>query len=566
MLPPSSALTNSLHRRAPPTRWPALLPLAMAALLSLLSVLSLLHLLSLPNSSTAALSPAQIQRACKATRFPDSCVATLSNASSLPSNPSPVELILSAVSASSENLPPAQAMARAILASSGANPNRSNAAGNCVEHLGASARRLAGVAAALPQGRAEDARAWLSAALLYQYDCFSALKYVNDTAQVDDAMRFLLSLTALTSNALSMLAAFQRYGADSAAWAPPQTERDGYWGAAAAAASAAGRARPGGFPSEASTVVCKGGAAAGCYATVQAAVDAAPDFGEDKFVIHIKQGVYEETVRVPFEKTNVVFLGDGTGKTVITGSVNAQMPGVSTYNTATLGVNGDGFMARGLTVQNAAGPGAHQAVAFRSDSDRSVVQEVEILGHQDTLYARSLRQLYRSCTIAGTVDFVFGNAAAVFEDCRVVVRPRQEGPEKGETNAVAAQGRTDPAQATGFVFRGCVVNGTDEYVAIFDRRPAAHRTYLGRPWKEYSRTVFVRCVLERVVRPEGWLPWSGDFALDTLFYGESQSSGPGGGAAGRVPWSSQIPPERAVLYSPETFIQGNDWIPTPSPS
>lgn len=221
-------------------------------------------------------------------------------------------------------------------------------------------------------------------------------------------------------------------------------------------------------------------------------------------------------------------------------------------------------MAKGLTFENTAGPDAHQAVAFRSDSDLSVLQEVEFLGHQDTLYARSLRQFYRSCRIAGTVDFIFGNSAAVFQDCLVLFRPRQLSPEKGETNAVTAHGRTDPAQATGFVFQSCVVNGTDEYMELYGRKPAAHRNYLGRPWKEYSRTVFIRCYLERLVRAEGWLPWTGDFALKTLFYGELESSGPGANPAARVPWSTQISPEHGDAYSVRSFIQGDDWVPASS--
>ena len=86
--------------------------------------------------------------------------------------------------------------------------------------------------------------------------------------------------------------------------------------------------------------MCKDGGA-GCYRTVHEAVNAAPDnvnVGEGRFVIHIKEGVYEERVRVPLKKRNVVFLGDGMGKTVITGSASVGgQPGMTTYNSATVG-------------------------------------------------------------------------------------------------------------------------------------------------------------------------------------------------------------------------------------
>ncbi|MQL85967.1 hypothetical protein Taro_018493 [Colocasia esculenta] len=528
----------------------------MASLLPMIPLLSLLF-------HTVA-STSVIEQACKATRFPDSCVSSLAHFPSLPANATPTDLILAAMSVSAQNQKTALSMVRDVLEASAGNPNRTNAAESCIEHMGYSERRLARVADVVPLGRIKDARTWVGAALLYQDGCFGGLKYVNGTKLVDDTMSFLVSLTHLTSNALSMLPAYERFGNDTSAWAPPQTERDGYWGDDAAAGwSDQGSSFSGGFPSDLpppKAKVCKDGGD-GCYRTVQEAVNAAPDNGTERFVIYIKEGVYKETVRIPFEKTNVVFLGDGMGKTIITGSLNVGMVGISTFNTATVGVDGDRFMAKGLTIENTAGPDAHQAVAFRSDSDLSVLEEVEFLGHQDTLYVHGLRQFYKSCRIAGTVDFIFGNAAAVFQDCVILVQPRQVNPEKGETNTVTAHGRTDPGQATGFVFHNCTVNGTAEYIALYRQNPKVHQTYLGRPWKEYSRTVFIGCNLGEVIRPEGWTIWSGDFALKTLFYGEFESTGPGGNATGRVAWSNQVPAAHVGIYSVRNFIQGDQWMP-----
>lgn len=228
------------------------------------------------------------------------------------------------------------------------------------------------------------------------------------------------------------------------------------------------------------------------------------------------------------------------------------------------GVLGDGFMASGLTFQNTAGPDAHQAVAFRSTGDLTVIENCEFLGNQDTLYAHALRQYYKSCRIVGNVDFIFGNSASVFQDSQILVKPRQIKPEKGENNAITAHGRTDSAQSTGFVFQNCVINGTQDYMALYQSKPQAHKNYLGRPWKEFSRTVFIACTLEALVTPQGWMPWSGDFALKTLYYGEFQNTGPGSSTSSRVPWSSQIPQDHVQAYSVENFIQGNEWISTSS--
>jgi len=149
-------------------------------------------------------------------------------------------------------------------------------------------------------------------------------------------MAYLDATITVNSNYISMLAARQRYGDDTSLWRPPQTERDGYWPPPAAAASKAADVDALGVPKglPANATVC----GAGCdYKTVREAVAAAPDYGDGAFVVHVKEGVYKETVSVPWEKTNVVLVGDGIGKTVITGNLNADTSGVSTFNTATVG-------------------------------------------------------------------------------------------------------------------------------------------------------------------------------------------------------------------------------------
>ncbi|KAK9110417.1 hypothetical protein Sjap_018477 [Stephania japonica] len=494
-----------------------------------------------PTAAAAATSPQLIQSACNATRFPAACASALTQYTTNLS--APLEILTASISISSHILTAAQLKAWKILESSLDNRNRSSAARICLEVLQNANLRQSAAAAALPRRRNKDARAWLSASLVYQYDCWSALKYVNDSQLINETMTLMDSLIMLTSNALSMSQSYDLFGDNVGLWRAPLTERDGFWEDGNSDGGGGGGGG-GGVPADLAVdaTVSKGDCGGRCYKTLQEAVEAAPDNGEKRFVVRIEEGVYEEIVRVPYEKKNVVFLGDGMGKTVITGSLKVG-PGLTTYNTSTVG------------------PDAHQAVAFRSDSDLSIIENCEFLGNQDTLYAHSLRQFYKSCRIEGNVDFIFGNSAAVFQDCLILIRPRDVAPEKGESNAVTAHGRIDPAQSTGFVFWNCTVNGTDKYVALYRKKPKVHRNYLGRPWKEYSRTVFLGCYLEEIVSAPGWMPWSGDFALSTLYYGEFESRGPGGSVSGRVGWSSQVPKEHVGAYSLQSFIQGNDWIP-----
>ncbi|KAF6154917.1 hypothetical protein GIB67_018354 [Kingdonia uniflora] len=534
----------------------SLLSLTLLLFISLSSVTSLHHPHK-PRKNLNVSTPLQIQQACKATRNPQTCETTLIQARNFAVNATSIEIIQCSLWVSEEKLKAAQKMVKTILVASNGELNHTNACNNCLEVLGYSQYRLAAAGEALPLGGVKNARAWLSSSLLYQYDCWSALKYVNDSQLVNETMAFMDSLIGLTSNTVSMVVSYDLFGNDTALWRPPMTERLGFWEDGVLL----GLGSKGGFPINLTldVTVCK----VGCeYKSVQEAVDAVPDNrGMRRFVIKIKEGVYNETVRVPLEKKNVVFLGDGMGKTVITGSKSVQVPGITTYNTATVGVVGDGFMAKDLTIENTGGPDVHQAVAFRSESDLSVYENCEFLGNQDTLYVHALRQFYKSCRIVGNVDFIFGNSATIFQDSLILIRPRQLNPEKGEKNLVTAHGRTDPAQSTGFVFQNCVINGTEEYMNLYYSKPKIHKTFLGRPWKEYSRTVFVNCTLGALIIPEGWLPWDGEFALQTLYYGEFENTGLGSNVSARVPWSSQIPKEHVYAYSVQNFIQGNEWIP-----
>ncbi|XP_010491615.1 PREDICTED: probable pectinesterase/pectinesterase inhibitor 51 [Camelina sativa] len=527
---------------------------------TILILLFSLFLFSAPTSSSRHHHKSRqslVRLACNATRYPDQCVSSLSEPGRVPPNPKPIQIIHSAISISSQNLKTAQSKMKSILDSSVGNLNRTKAANTCLQLLTYSEHRIQSTDQALTRGKIKDARAWMSAALVYQYDSWSQLKYVNDTSQVRETMSFLDGLINVTSNALSMMVSYDNFGDKVKSWTHPATERDGFWEKTGPGLGSGPKL---GFPSglKEDVTVCKDGKCD--YKTVQDAVKAAPvENGMRKFVIRIREGVYKENVIIPFEKKNVVFIGDGMGKTVITGSLNAGMPGITTYNTATVGVVGDGFMARDVTFQNTAGPDTHQAVAFRSDSDLSLLENCEFLGNQDTLYVHGLRQFYKNCRIQGNVDFIFGNSAAVFQDCEILIAPRQLKPEEGEKNAVTAQGRNDPLQSTGFVFLNCLINGTEEYMKLFKANPKVHKNYLGRPWKDYSRTVFIGCNLEALITPDGWLPWSGDFALKTLYYGESNNTGPGSDRSQRVPWSSEIPDEHVHVYSVANFIQADEW-------
>ena len=218
-------------------------------------------------------------------------------------------------------------------------------------------------------------------------------------------------------------------------------------------------------------------------------------------------------------------------------------------------VVGDNFIARDITIRNTAGPNNHQAVALRSGSDLSVFYRCSFEGYQDTLYVHSQRQFYRECDIYGTVDFIFGNAAVVLQNCNIFARKPPN-----RTNTLTAQGRTDPNQSTGIIIHNCRVTAASDLKPV----QSSVKTFLGRPWKQYSRTVYIKTFLDSLINPAGWMEWSGDFALNTLYYAEYMNTGPGSSTANRVKWRGYhvlTSPSQVSQFTVGNFIAGNSWLP-----
>nr|BAK05168.1 predicted protein [Hordeum vulgare subsp. vulgare] len=426
----------------------------------------------------------------------------------------------------------------------------------------------AGAAGRVGTGDAHaDLRAWLSGALGNQDTCKDGL---DDTDSVLGSLvsTGLQAVTSLLGDGLGQVAAAGEEAASSARTSGHRGRGLGegalhpHWLGARERRLLQMPVGPGGMPVDA--VVAQDGS--GNHTTVQAAVDAAPSEREGgRYVIYVKRGVYRETVEVKKKKWNVMMVGDGMSATVISGRLN-YVDGYSTFRTATVAVVGKGFIARDMTFENTAGPAKHQAVALRCDSDLSVFYRCAFEGHQDTLYAHSLRQFYRDCRVAGTVDFVFGNAAAVFQNCLLLAR----APLPGQKNSVTAQGRFNASMNSGFAFQFCNVSAHDDLLRQANganKTTAATQTFLGRPWKAYSRVVFMQSYIGAVVRPEGWLAWDANQStLATLYYGEYMNTGPGAaGVGGRVRWPGYhlaMSPAEAGNFTVAQFIEGNMWLPT----
>ncbi|KAG4133272.1 hypothetical protein ERO13_D08G086833v2 [Gossypium hirsutum] len=300
--------------------------------------------------------------------------------------------------------------------------------------------------------------------------------------------------------------------------------------------------------------VCQDGS--GNFTTINDAITAAPNNtnGVNGFyLIYISGGVYQEYISIAKNKKYLMMIGDGINQTIITGN-RSVVDGWTTFNSATFAVVAPNFIAVNITFQNTAGAIKHQAVAVRNGADLSVFYSCSFEGYQDTLYTHSLRQFYRECDIYGTVDFIFGNAAVVFQNCNIY--PRR--PMNGQFNAITAQGRTDPNQNTGTSIHDCNIMAADDLASS----NTTFKTYLGRPWKEYSRTVYMQNFMDSLINPAGWKEWNGDFALNTSYYAEYNNNGPGSNTSNRITWSGYhvINATDATNFTVSSFLLGDDWL------
>ncbi|KAK9102376.1 hypothetical protein Sjap_019630 [Stephania japonica] len=430
----------------------------------------------------------------------------------------------------------------------------SNAVNDCMDLLDFSSDELSMTASATQNhaakdnstgNRRSDLRTWLSAALGNQDTCMDGFEGTNSFIK-NIVGGGIVQVTSLVGELLQMVnqvpsPQFQtNYRKQySPSWMKPrdrrllQTPISTSWADAVVALDGSGN-----------------------YTSVGNAVKSVPDLSTKRFVIYVKRGVYKENVEIKKKKWNIMLVGDGMNSTIITGNRNF-VDGWTTFRSATFAVAGQGFIARDITFENTAGPEKHQAVALRCDSDLSAFYRCGIHGYQDTLYAHSLRQFYRECVITGTVDFIFGNGAVVIQNCQIIARK----PLPQQKNSITAQGRKDPNQNTGFSIQFCNITGDSDLLAS----PNSTATYLGRPWKEYSKTVIMQSYMSNVIRSEGWLEWQGNFALDTLFYGEYMNFGPGASLSNRVKWPgfhALNNSNQATNFTVSQFIDGNLWLPS----
>ena len=278
----------------------------------------------------------------------------------------------------------------------------------------------------------------------------------------------------------------------------------------------------------------------GEYSSVQRAIDAAPDSGG---VISIAPGVYREVVTI--SKPNLHLRGasnDATKAVIVFHKSAGDSNG--TFNSATVNVRSDDFVAENITIANDFNsthpqlPQGSQALALSVTADRAKFQNVRLLGNQDTLYVGSkgcspgngepctvTRQYFENCYIEGNVDFIFGDGKAWFENCEIHSTPHQGG-------YITAQGKHYASEDSAFVFDHCRLTAA----------PGIHDVWLGRPWRAWATVTFANSDMGDHIAAAGWREWHpGETKyLETAMYSEYGSSGPGAHPSERDPHTHRL--------------------------
>jgi len=303
----------------------------------------------------------------------------------------------------------------------------------------------------------------------------------------------------------------------------------------------------------------------GDYYSIQRAIDVAPATGGA--LILVAPGTYREVLNITKPDITLRSANPDASKTVVVMDKSAGTSG-GTLHSATVNVTGDDFFAENITFQNDWNvhheqlPAGSQALALLVRGDRAVFHNVRLLGNQDTLFTGSkqctgeddartctpARQYFSDCYIEGNVDFIFGDGKTVFDHCEIRSTPHSEG-------FVTAQGKSYASEDSGYVFHGCRLTAY----------PGVDNVYLGRPWRPYASVVYLDTEMGAHIQPAGWREWhpGETHSLDTAFYAERESTGPGGQTQSREPHSKQLTAEEAKPFLPENYLRGGDsWNPT----
>lgn len=298
--------------------------------------------------------------------------------------------------------------------------------------------------------------------------------------------------------------------------------------------------------------------------------------------IKIAGGTYIESIEV--DKPYVKFVKSDSNEVIIsydkaTGHEDSTKNfGTQKTATVTITENAVGFEAEGIIFKNSYNIDntqreQSQAVALVSSADKVIFDNCKFIGRQDTLFLKGASQgqdvygkanparVYLSnCYVEGTVDFIFGDATAYFDNCTLNMAYYKNGGHFTAANTTLFN--------IGYVFNKCKLTVDKSYTA-----QEAEKIDLGRPWQgdnnypNYgSHTVYLNCTMPEIYNEAGFSVWDKATMTNKIRYMEYNSKSAKAKAVDlskRADFVKILTEEQAKVYSAYNVLKGTDgWNPT----
>ena len=308
------------------------------------------------------------------------------------------------------------------------------------------------------------------------------------------------------------------------------------------------------------------------FKTLSEAINSLPD-NQEKYIIKVAPGEYKE--KIELRRGNLVIEGTGNfpDETEITYSDFARMdmPDGSkcgTFRSYSFFIDASNITIKNLTISNKSGPEneAWQAIALYADGDHLLFENVRLIGHQDTLFTGPLppkeiqpggfigpkqfderingRHHYKNCYICGNVDFIFGSATALFEDC--TIESIAKAGKKAEVQGYTAAPSTPEGQTFGYIFKDC---------DFISKECPPSSVYLARPWRDYAKAVYIDCCFGDHISDEGFHDWNKGLARESSYFAVIDCYRPDGRAFRPTASFSRFPSDEEIaFYSNENIL------------
>ncbi|WP_281337195.1 pectinesterase family protein [Flavobacterium eburneipallidum] len=219
--------------------------------------------------------------------------------------------------------------------------------------------------------------------------------------------------------------------------------------------------------------------------TIAEAFTKAPSNSSTRFLVLITNGTYNLggdgtnpqgiVLQLPAGKNNVSLIAQSKD-VILQGN-----PGWGLKN-AVLSIEANDLYMENITIEHKDGiTTSGQRPALNPAGDRNVYNGIRLRSKQDTQVTGGNRSFYYKSTIEGDVDFICGGGTHWFEECKLV------------------------SVAEGYIVAP-LHNATDPYGYIFNNNTitAVSGYYLGRPWQNAPRAVYLNTTMINEPNTQGW--------------------------------------------------------------